>query len=70
MRWTWWPCSSFDAVCINQADSIERMQQVELMRAIYESTNEAIVWLGDSPPGRFPTSMSKIGELYPYAIEQ
>jgi hypothetical protein len=39
-----------DAICINQVDTAERTQQVELMRAIYESTIEVIVWLGDVLP--------------------
>ena len=39
-----------DAISINQVDTAERTQQVELMRAIYESTSEVIVWLGDAPP--------------------
>jgi hypothetical protein len=39
-----------DAICINQINVTERMQQVELMRCIYESTSEVIVWLGDTVP--------------------
>jgi hypothetical protein len=39
-----------DAICINQADTVERTQQVELMRTIYESSSEAIVFLGDALP--------------------
>ena len=39
-----------DAICINQVDTVERTQQVELMRAIYQSTSEVIVWLGDALP--------------------
>jgi hypothetical protein len=41
-----------DAICINQADTTERMQQVELMRVIFESTSEVFVWLGEA--GRAP----------------
>ncbi|KAF4453691.1 hypothetical protein F53441_3700 [Fusarium austroafricanum] len=36
-----------DALCINQKDTIERTQQVGLMREVYSSTTEAILWLGD-----------------------
>lgn len=36
-----------DTLCINQSDDVERPHQVGLMRDIYSSTNEAILWLGD-----------------------
>jgi hypothetical protein len=35
-----------DALCINQTDSDERREQVQLMRAIYTSANEVLIWLG------------------------
>jgi hypothetical protein len=37
-----------DAVCINQADILERNHQVALMGAIYFKTQRVIVWLGDA----------------------
>ena len=37
-----------DALCINQADLVERGQQVELMTKIYSKASCVIVWLGDS----------------------
>ncbi|OCK79012.1 hypothetical protein K432DRAFT_435624 [Lepidopterella palustris CBS 459.81] len=36
-----------DAICINQVDSDERMHQVQMMRVIFESPSEVIIWLGD-----------------------
>ena len=38
---------SIDALCINQEDSRERTQQVQLMERIYQSATETNVWLGD-----------------------
>lgn len=40
-------CFWIDAICINQEDKDERTQQVQLMRLIYQSAEDAIVWLGD-----------------------
>ncbi|KAI1775463.1 HET-domain-containing protein [Hypoxylon cercidicola] len=36
-----------DAVCINQADLDERGQQVSMMRDIYASAEQVIIWLGE-----------------------
>lgn len=36
-----------DAICINQADDIERNAQVAIMGKIYASAHAAIVWLGN-----------------------
>lgn len=35
-----------DAVCINQADTQERAQQVSMIADIYENAAEVCVWLG------------------------
>ena len=37
-----------DALCINQADIMERNSQVLLMGQIYSSCSECFIWLGDS----------------------
>ncbi|KAF3054168.1 hypothetical protein E8E11_011974 [Didymella keratinophila] len=37
-----------DAVCINQNDSSEKTWQVQLMRKIYNTASEVIIWLGHS----------------------
>lgn len=37
-----------DGLCINQKDDAERTHQVKIMREIYQSSTEVIVWLGDS----------------------
>ncbi|KAK4166243.1 heterokaryon incompatibility protein 6, OR allele [Cladorrhinum sp. PSN259] len=36
-----------DAICINQEDLDERNQQISIMGKIYQTANQAIVWLGD-----------------------
>ena len=36
-----------DALCINQADSVERSQQVSIMKDIYCSAHNVVVWLGE-----------------------
>jgi hypothetical protein len=36
-----------DAVCINQEDLKERLQQVALMSAIYKSAKQTILWIGE-----------------------
>jgi hypothetical protein len=37
-----------DALCINQADDLERASQVSKMREIYSSARTVIAWLGES----------------------
>jgi hypothetical protein len=39
----WW----IDYLCINQADLVERAEQVRLMQQVYDRAHEVIVWLGD-----------------------
>ena len=39
-----------DSICINQADTTERNEQVRMMRDIYGSAKSVIVWLGSSKP--------------------
>ncbi|CAG9954361.1 unnamed protein product [Clonostachys rosea f. rosea IK726] len=36
-----------DAICVNQADPIERSQQVALMREIYSFADKVHIWLGE-----------------------
>ncbi|KAJ6445066.1 Heterokaryon incompatibility [Purpureocillium lavendulum] len=45
-----------DALCINQANVEERNHQVALMRNIYQSAEETIVYLGDQRAGNIATS--------------
>ncbi|KAG8532989.1 uncharacterized protein KY384_001771 [Bacidia gigantensis] len=40
------PAIWIDAICINQADEIEKTKQVQLMRSIYSGAQGVIVWLG------------------------
>ncbi|KAF2651323.1 HET-domain-containing protein, partial [Lophiostoma macrostomum CBS 122681] len=39
-----------DAICINQNDLQERGSQVQLMRSIYKSASEVLIWLGPESP--------------------
>ena len=39
-----------DAVCINQDDVPERNHQVALMRDIYRSSTNTVIWLGEATP--------------------
>ncbi|OAA55271.1 heterokaryon incompatibility protein [Niveomyces insectorum RCEF 264] len=39
-----------DAVCINQSDTDERREQVEIMVDVYARASQANVWLGESDP--------------------
>jgi hypothetical protein len=39
----WW----VDTICINQADTNERNQQVSLMRTIYKESTGVLIWLGE-----------------------
>lgn len=38
-----------DAICINQADPVEKTAQVQMMADIYSSTEEVLIWLGEEP---------------------
>jgi hypothetical protein len=57
-----------DAVCINQADTVERGQQVTMMGQIYSKAKDVIVWLGEEqsiPPNalrpfNFATSFQEV----------
>lgn len=40
-----------DQICINQKDTVERSQQVQLMHTIYKNATEVCVWLGPDPDG-------------------
>lgn len=40
-----------DQICINQKDTIERSQQVQLMHAIYKEATQVLVWLGPDTNG-------------------
>ena len=36
-----------DAICINQDDVVERNQHIGIMRHIYKSAREVMVWVGE-----------------------
>ena len=38
-----------DAICINQADAVEKTAQVQMMADIYSRTEEVLIWLGEEP---------------------
>lgn len=37
-----------DAICINQADDLEKGHQVAMMAEIYSKASEVLIWLGDA----------------------
>jgi len=39
-----------DAICINQANDIEKKMQIPMMRDIYEFAGDGYVWLGEASP--------------------
>lgn len=43
LRYVW-----IDALCINQQDTSEKNQQVQMMRQIYQGAEHVIVWLGQA----------------------
>jgi hypothetical protein len=49
-----------DALCINQADDDERCSQVQLMRKIYTSATEVLIWLGYGADCQVPIVQPKI----------
>ncbi len=52
-----------DALCINQDDLVERAAQIYLMKRIYESAEEVIVWLGESNPA-VDAAVSRIADIH------
>lgn len=44
-----------DALCINQTDLDERSQQVQLMRNIYTTCEQTVIWIGEPPEDMLPT---------------
>ncbi|EMD00700.1 hypothetical protein BAUCODRAFT_180392 [Baudoinia panamericana UAMH 10762] len=56
-----------DAVCINQADSAERTQQVGMMAQIYGSASGVLAWLGPSHHNS-DVAMRAIGKGLQYSL--
>ncbi|KAK5659022.1 hypothetical protein OQA88_1109 [Cercophora sp. LCS_1] len=52
-----------DAVCINQSDVDERSQQVAIMRDIYASAEQVIIWLGEDDEYTSDGLLNKINEI-------
>ena len=40
-----------DAICINQKDNIEKLHQIDLMRDVYSSADQVVMWLGEPDTG-------------------
>lgn len=61
VEWIW-----IDQVCINQADVLERGRQVDMMRAIYQTSEGTIIWLGTKIPGieSVKPLLEKLSHLY------
>ncbi|KAM7215381.1 Heterokaryon incompatibility protein (HET) domain containing protein [Rhypophila decipiens] len=58
-----------DAICINQRDTDEVNQQVNMMDRIYSQASKVVVWLGADPRGEMPrvdkalTALSKMRRI-------
>jgi len=58
------PCTLWvDAVCIDQANVLERNHQVSIMDEIYRRATRTIVWLGDSRPPFTKRAYAMVEEL-------
>jgi hypothetical protein len=53
-----------DAICINQQDPVEKTAQVQLMRDIYQTASQVIIWLGPSTSDTYYTmrEMRRLGD--------
>ncbi|KAF2645476.1 HET-domain-containing protein [Massarina eburnea CBS 473.64] len=58
VQWFW-----IDQICIDQKNFAERMQQVSLMRAIYQRAQNTVIWLGPDD-SNVRDAFSLIGDLY------
>jgi len=52
-----------DAVCINQDDLVERGAQIHLMKRVYESAEQVLIWLGESSPS-MDAAITRILDIY------
>ncbi|KAH0545316.1 hypothetical protein FGG08_000615 [Glutinoglossum americanum] len=48
---SWFRYLWIDAICINQGDVQERIDQVSIMRSIYEQARQTLIWLGEGDAG-------------------
>lgn len=56
-------CLWADALCINQADDIEKTHQVGLMRDIYQIADDVVIWIG------YPTKFHSCGSWHVCSAE-
>ncbi|KAH6672254.1 heterokaryon incompatibility protein-domain-containing protein, partial [Halenospora varia] len=61
VRYIW-----IDSLCINQEDDIEKGEQVQLMREIYQNAEKTVVWLGDAPDASTATEFTTQLAAYLY----
>ncbi|KAI3335918.1 heterokaryon incompatibility protein-domain-containing protein [Ustulina deusta] len=66
IEWIW-----IDQVCINQANMSERGSQVDMMKAIYKTSERTIIWLGTEISGieAVGTLLEKLSRLYNHDLE-
>lgn len=52
-----------DAICINQDDTVERNEQVQMMRSIYQQASVTVAWLGEGTSKELPgmTALAILG---------
>jgi hypothetical protein len=51
-----------DAICINQSNTAERGHQVRLMRSIYKSAQQVLVWIAEDQPYHLKGHKSSLDE--------
>ena len=57
-----------DAICINQADDVERSEQVGLMNRIYQKAAAVTIWLGE-PSGETELAFAKMRALESFSAD-
>jgi hypothetical protein len=57
-----------DAICINQNDDVEKLHQIDLMRDVYSSAREVMMWLGE--PNAGDTTRPQKIRAHPETLEE
>lgn len=52
-----------DALCINQADTVEKSSQINLMPWIYRSAARTLIWLGKDAEFRPPRELPHVADV-------
>jgi hypothetical protein len=58
-----------DAICIDQSNNLEKLQQIPLMGKVYSTASKVLVYLGEPSPYVHPANVLSIQEVLPEIIE-